>query len=281
MVHSIFSCPVCSLPLYSKGRTYNCSNNHVYDISKEGYVNLLLANMKHSREPGDSKEMLDARRLFLNRGYYRPLAEKVTSLTVNYKEQLQDRDIVILDAGCGEGYYTDYISKDRHAGKSSIIYGIDISREGIRSAAKRNSSVQFAVAGIYKLPVLDSSVDILINIFAPFNEAEFGRVLKENGLIISVAPGAGHLYEMKQKLYDEAYSNDEAFEISDKFKISEIIRVQYELSIKDNADIFSLLKMTPYYHKTGPDKINLFLNNIKELKTSTDFVIRVIKKNNR
>lgn len=303
MDQSIFICPVCGSPLSRDGGSFKCGNNHCYDISREGYVNLLPANRKHSREPGDSKEMLDARKFFLNRGYYKPLARSVTSAIIKSRNHSRPfpsgrkltycerrfpagllnmtppaNDFIILDAGCGEGYYSDYISKNRYAGSSSAIYGIDISREGIRSAARRNRNVHYAVAGIYSLPVADNSVNILLNIFAPFYEKEFSRVLKERGTIISVAPGAHHLYELKKYLYDEVYLNDEEFSVSENFHITETVRVKYDLQIFDKADISFLLKMTPYYHKTEPERIRSFLEDIDELKTTADFLIRIISR---
>jgi len=327
MNRKIFICPVCSSPLTLAAGAYSCGNRHSYDISKEGYVNLLLANQKQSRDPGDSKEMLDARKSFLNRGYYKSLARAVTSLIIKHRRhtllasskgklsycarrnltspirrfdtsiislhhRLDDRtssvtdfipeagslevpEFTILDAGCGEGYYTDYISKNNYL-KDSSITGIDISREGIRSASKRNSTINFAVAGIYHLPVLENSVDTLLNIFAPFDEAEFSRVLKDNGVIISVAPGSHHLYELKKNLYDEVYLNDEEFELSEKFRIRQTLRLKFELNIHTHEDISNLLKMTPYYHKSSPERIDLFLKSAEHLKSTADFVIRVM-----
>jgi SAM-dependent methyltransferase len=355
MTSSIFICPVCSSPLEAAAKTYRCINNHTYDLAKEGYVNLLLANQKHSREPGDSKEMMEARKAFLNKGYYKPLARSAASLIIkyrkrsviishdkkltycarrnllsntsihrtspgsvtasesltkpvsvssagslnttgsentdsntnyknminmpeqNYLQPLQTRSVfTILDAGCGEGYYTDYISKNRYIDRFSSIYGIDLSKDGIKSASKRNSSVSFAVAGIYNIPVADNSADLILNIFAPFDETEFERVLKNNGKIISVAPGAYHLYELKKHLYDEVYLNDEEFKLSERFRITETVRVKYELHMHNSEDIANLLKMTPYYHKSSPDRIKTFLNGVNELKTTADFLIRVI-----
>jgi 23S rRNA (guanine745-N1)-methyltransferase len=302
MNRSILICPVCRTPLLREGKSYICGNRHSYDISKEGYVNLLLANQKQSREPGDSKEMLDARKSFLNKGYYKPLARSVTSLIIKFKKkshtipqegklpfcvrrdikELSSRrsaDFIILDAGCGEGYYTDYISRNNYITDPTAIYGIDISRDGIKSASKRNNHINFAVAGIYNLPVLESSVDALLNIFAPFDALEFSRVLKDNGFIISVTPGAYHLYEFKKHLYDDVYLNDEVFELPDTFHTAVTLRVKFELNIHNKEDITDLLKMTPYYHKSSPERIESFLQNINELKTTADFLIRVITKN--
>ncbi len=351
MTGTIFICPVCSSPLEAADKVYRCINNHTYDLSKGGYVNLLLANQKHSREPGDSREMLEARKSFLNKGYYKPLARSAASLIIKYKRRsiiiphdqkltycarrnlisntsiqpflidsttgsdtgadssagfssmqtsVSERDpkslngseeknsysnyngpvFTILDAGCGEGYYTDYISRNRSVNRSAMIYGIDISKDGIKSASKRNSIVNFAVAGIYKLPVADNSVDLILNIFAPFDETEFARVLKDNGKIISVAPGAHHLYEFKKHLYDDVYLNDEEFKLSEKFCITETVHIKYDVNIHNKEDIQNLLKMTPYYHKSPPERVESFLDTIKELKTTADFIIRVIKKTN-
>lgn len=324
MNRPIFICPVCSSPLSREEKAYRCAESHCYDISREGYVNLLLANQKQSSDPGDSKEMLDARKSFLSKGYYKPLARAVASSVIKYRrssliaslhgkmtycqrrsvtgrhfDRLSDRNrpgdwnnpsyrktpdvepietpgYIILDAGCGEGYYTDYISKNRSINRSAEIYGIDISREGIKTASKRNSSISYAVAGIYNLPVLSSSVDSLLNIFAPFSESEFSRVLKDNGTIISVTPGAHHLYEFKKNLYDEVYFNDEEFKLPERFHITETVRVKYELNVHNKEDIANLLKMTPYYHKSSPERIETFLNGVHELKSTADFVIRII-----
>lgn len=331
MNRSIFICPVCGSPLSKEERTYSCAGRHSYDISKDGYVNLLLANQKQSLDPGDSKEMLDARKSFLGKGYYKPLARAVASAVIKYKrlsliaslnctmtycqrrdlkgiiggrfetpaDSLQHMlnirafsdtdpasdtkpmvipDFTILDAGCGEGYYTDYISKNRSINKSAVIYGIDISRDGIKTASKRSSKINYAVAGIYNLPVLSSSVDLLLNIFAPFDEDEFSRVLKDKGTIISVAPGAHHLYEFKKNLYDEVYLNDEEFKLPDQFHIAETVRIKYDLNIHNSEDIANLLKMTPYYHKSSPERIESFLHTVNELKTAADFIIRILKK---
>ena len=278
MNRSIFICPACGSPLFLNRASYACVNSHSYDISKEGYVNLLLANQKHSREPGDSKEMLDARRSFLNKGYYKHTAETVTFLAVKYLCKKTAPPYTILDAGCGEGYYTCHISENDTLKKSSDIYGIDISKEGIRSASRRSRNISFAVAGIYSMPVEDRSADLLLSIFAPFNEPEFYRILADDGVIISVTPGAGHLYELKKNIYDDVYLNDEEFLLSDRLTILETVRLKYEVNLSDREDISNLLRMTPYYHKSSPEKIRSFLESAEMLRTSADFVIRVITK---
>ena len=132
-------CPVCHLPLVLHQSTYSCSNQHSYDRAKEGYVNLLLAHRKKSADPGDTKAMLMSRRLFLEQGHYQPLALALAQhiQTANLTPQS-----VLLDIGCGEGYYLQQIATQN---PELTIWGIDIARDAARMAAKRLPMMQFAV----------------------------------------------------------------------------------------------------------------------------------------
>ncbi len=57
-------CPLCHSSLNLTERSWCCENRHQFDQAKEGYVNLLPVQHKGSREPGDSAEMMQARRDF-------------------------------------------------------------------------------------------------------------------------------------------------------------------------------------------------------------------------
>ena len=140
---SLFRCPVCGAPLNREEHTYRCAAGHSYDIAKEGYTYLLPPNQKHSAAPGDDKAMAAARRDFLSAGYYHPLLNTLCSRILS----LTGEKSVILDAGCGEGYYTSGIDQTlTAAGKTPCMAGIDISKFILRLAAKRNKNIEFAVA---------------------------------------------------------------------------------------------------------------------------------------
>ena len=62
-------CPVCQNPLIQNGKNLSCEKNHSFDQAKQGYVNLLPVQFKHSKAPGDNKEMVVARRAFLDKGF--------------------------------------------------------------------------------------------------------------------------------------------------------------------------------------------------------------------
>jgi len=101
-LETILKCPVCNMCLLKHEKQYICLNNHTYDIASKGYINLLLANQKNTKEPGDSKEMMEGRRDFLNSGYYQTFSEKLNQVIIS---NISGDSVNILDAGCGEGYF--------------------------------------------------------------------------------------------------------------------------------------------------------------------------------
>lgn len=276
---TIYKCPVCGRQLAQRDRTYSCSQKHAYDVSKEGYVNLLLANQMKSKDPGDSKEMMLARNSFLNKGHFQPLSDKIIAVLRRLLDSKAEGKFVVFDAGCGEGYYTDQVYRGiAIETEKASIWGMDISREAVKIASKRNKDINYCVGSIFHLPILDDSVDCILNVFAPFKEEEFLRVLKQESFILKVTPGAQHLMGLKKVLYDNPYLNDEEMPQISGFEITESICLQYELHLNNTEDIVNLLKMTPYFWNTNQNKINEVIQNTTELKTELDFIITVLKR---
>ena len=271
---SLFRCSVCGGELERTERTYRCGKNHSFDLSKEGYTYLLPPNQKHSAAPGDDKGMAAARRDFLSKDYYRPLQEALCQLVDAYTGDSP----AILDAGCGEGYYTAGIySALCAAGKSPRMAGIDISKFILRTAAKREKAIEFAVASSYRLPLADESVDVLVNCFSPLALEEFRRVLKPGGAFLYVVPAADHLWELKQVLYDQPYPNEEKETPYEGFSYEQIVPVEATITLDNQTDIHNLFQMTPYYWKTpksGSDR----LAALEQLTTRISFRIHTFKK---
>ena len=244
---SLFRCPVCGGPLDREERVYRCADRHSYDIAKEGYTYLLPPNQKHSADPGDDKAMSAARRDFLSKKYYAPLLNTLCSRIL----PLVGEHPVILDAGCGEGYYTAGIRAAlTAAGKTPAIAGIDISKSILRLAAKREHALELAVASSYRLPVADGSIDLLLNCFSPLAIEEFRRVLRPEGHFLYVVPSAMHLWEMKQVLYDHPYPNEVKETPYEGFRYVAIRHVEDVIHLDSPADIQALFGMTPYCWKT-------------------------------
>ena len=247
MPDSLFCCPLCGAPLRREEHTCRCPAGHSFDTAREGYTHLLPANRKHSAAPGDDREMAAARRDFLSRGYYAPL---LNTLCHEIGARCGEAP-VLLDSGCGEGYYTSGIFRAlRAAGKQPRMAGVDISKFILRSAAKREREVEFAVASAYRLPLPDASVDGLLNCFSPLALEEFHRVLRPGGHFFYVVPGAEHLWEMKQVLYDRPYPNEERETPYAGFSYEAIVPVDGTITLASREDIQNLFRMTPYAWKT-------------------------------
>lgn len=248
---SILICPKCKSELIKSGNTLRCENNHCFDYSKEGYVNLLLSS-KSGDKKGDSKESAHARHTFLAKGYYSVLKEEIAKRMTG----------TVLDICCGEGYYDQYDGE---------LYGFDISKEMVRLASKSNKQNNYFVANLANIPIADKSVDTAIHLFAPFNDKEFSRILKADGILYSVIPGENHLFEMKELLYDKPYKNDEQPPKAEALKLISQTKISKKVNI-NKADLIELFSMTPYYYRTSQENKDR-LNLIEEISLTVEFII--------
>lgn len=268
-----FCCPVCKGELKKSQNSLLCQNNHCFDIAKRGYVNLLLANKMNSKAPGDNKLMVDTRNEFLSKGYYSALKTALCKQISDTARTVKSSSIRLLDAGCGEGYYTAAMQESLIESKiSSEILGIDISKLALNLAAKRTNAVKFAVASVFDIPLPDNSCDIVTELFAPYCGNEFHRVLKENGILILVIPAEEHLYELKQAVYENPYKNDVKEYELEGFELLNKTEVFSKITIDNQNDIKNLFTMTPYYYKTSKDD-TARLMRLNSLTTKIQFEI--------
>ena len=271
---SLFVCPLCGKALTRTEKSCVCPAGHSFDLAKEGYCHLLPANRKHSKAPGDDKDMAAARSAFLSKGYYAPLREELCRLAVS----MTGNAPTVLDAGCGEGYYTAGLYQAlTQAGCAPQIAGVDISKFALRRAAKRLPQGEFAVASVYHLPLADQSVDALVNVFSPLAPEEFARVLRPGGLFCYVVPSARHLWEMKQVLYARPYENPVKREDYPGFVWQGADQVRCTLSLSSNQDIMALFGMTPYAWKTPKEGVDR-LSALEQLDCQAGFDIHVYRK---
>ncbi len=266
---SIFCCPKCRGAFFVEKEHYRCENGHLYDRAASGYVNFLPPGKK---QHGDDRAMLKARREFLESGGYAPLGNTIANVVSSL---LTDKHSVILDAGCGEGYYTENVCKCL---PSASVYGVDVSKDAVKMCDGRHMKADFAVASVYALPVTDASCDLVMSVFSPFAREEFLRVLRRDGYLISVIPDVRHLWGLKSILYDEPYENRVAPYEVEGFAFIDAIKVSFDLCLETKEKISALYRMTPYCYrtgKTGEERIE----NFDRLLTEVAFQVLVYRKN--
>lgn len=254
-------CPVCSKTnLNENGHALKCSHGHSFDITSEGYVNLLRACRSVQR--GDTKVMLRARRLFLERGYYDSLSNTINRLVVDHLNKFPEtgRRVKILDIGSGEGYHINRLMQllgDLRNVINSSYLGLDVSKEAARMAARRYPEIGFIVSDTHnKLPFEDQSIDILINIFAPRNPAEFHRILAQDGLMIIAIPGSLHLSELQSEFgqpnVERGKRDNLVKKLSEWFQTTNEQHIEFS-SLLMEGDLINLLNMMPQnlWHRKG------------------------------
>lgn len=246
----LFRCPLCGAPLTRGARVLVCPKRHSFDLAAEGYAHLLPAAQMHAKIPGDSREMVAARRRFLDTGGYACFSDGLNALVCSLLMELPAPSLV--DAGCGEGYYTARLVQAlRASGKTPSAAAFDISKFAVKAAARRDKghAVQWAVASSFAIPVADAAADCLVDIFSPAAAQEFARVVKPGGAFVFAVPGPRHLYGLKEVLYERPYENTVQDVAYPGFALGQRIPVHSMLTVTGST-ILDLFAMTPYYWKT-------------------------------
>lgn len=276
----LLACPACAEPLELSASRFTCANSHLFDVSREGYVNLLLPQHRRSTDPGYSKAMIAGRRDFFDAGHYEPLADEVARVLSQYLP-VTGR-CVVVDAGCGEGYYLRRLrerlaSTGREA--ETLLCGIDISKHGVRLAARRDPESLYVVAGTHRMPMLGGHVDVLLTHFSPVAPDNFRRVVKPGGVVLVGGPAEGHLYALKKELYETPAEHEPADPLADieGFEPIAVHSIRHPLHLQGGDAVANLLLMTPFYWAVG-NAARTRIAQLDSLDTEVDVQIRAYRR---
>ncbi|QUJ68171.1 23S rRNA (guanine(745)-N(1))-methyltransferase [Photobacterium sp. GJ3] len=267
-----YQCPLCHHPLHQAGNHWRCDANHQFDQAKEGYVNLMPAHHKSSKNPGDNKEMMQARRQFLEGGHYAPMRENVLKLLRQFMAPDSQQ---LLDIGCGEGYYTSAFTELKEAQPALVIHGLDISKIAVKYAAKRYQDCRFCVASSHRLPFADHSLDAMVRIYAPCKAEEIARTLKPGAILLTVTPAARHLYQLKALIYQDVRLHDIQPEALPGLTLAHETQLHYEMALNGD-EATALMQMTPFAWKT-PESVWTHLKQQQDFHCEADFTLRVYR----
>ena len=258
----LLRCPLCHDQLLCDVNGAACAQGHRFDRAREGYFNLLPVQHKRSLNPGDDAAMVAARTTFLEAGYYEPLRAALVSTLAPL------RAAQLLDSGCGDGWYTTALST-----AAAVTTALDISKDAIKRAAKRDRAITWLVASSADIPLMDASVDAIVAIFSPVHIVEATRVLKSRGSLLVAAPDEKHLWELRAALYPRVRPHQPhkwLENLAPTFTLLRQSRVRFPIDLPDHATVNALLKMTPYYWRAERQR-RAQVEALTGLSTQADF----------
>ncbi len=237
-------CPVCHGVLNADQKVFRCKKGHCFDIARQGYLNLLTVQEKHSLHPGDTHEQVTARREFLEAGLYAPIRDTLLMAVKKYHASGP-----ILDIGCGEGYYCTALAKELDAN----LIGIDISKEAVRYAAGKYKWATWICGTAAHLPIADKSIGLITSLFALTVPAEFHRCLRSDGLFLQILAAEDHLLGLKSIIYPNLKLKPKNLtpEIPG-FALLNSIPIRFDMRLT-GKQVQNILYMTPHIYRIGKD----------------------------
>ncbi|MFB5268656.1 putative RNA methyltransferase [Paenibacillus enshidis] len=280
---NIFACPLCSTPLHVTNQTsLVCKKGHCYDIARQGYVNWL----SHTPKTKYDQSLFTARYSLHRHGFFAPLTECIVEAIIEHmdsetsrisKASETGRLIKIMDAGCGEGsHLVDVLNGMGNKTAYELLgAGVDISKEGIRMAAKAAASAIWCAADLAKAPFADGQFHCILNILSPSSYGEFKRLLANGGMVIKVVPESGYLQELREALHGggtHSYSNQATLELFEShFQLTDRRRVSYKLSL-EGPQLEHLLKMTPLSWQASAEDVRRVLKQ-EQMDITVDLTV--------
>ncbi|MDU4891739.1 MAG: methyltransferase domain-containing protein [Clostridium sp.] len=265
----MFICPICQSKMnFSNYNSIVCGKRHCFDLSKHGYINF-IPNQQQTKY---TKDLFESRRYIFEEGFYKPLEDNIKKIIKQYLDT--SKALKMLDVGCGEGFYSRGLSASIN---NLDIYAMDNAKDAIILGAKKEQKIKWFIGDLSNIPLKSNSMDLLLNIFTPSNYSEFTRILKSDGYLIKVVPGANYLKELREcaanQLANQKYSNESVIDyFANHMNCEEVLNLTYKMAVtKENIDNF--LKMTPMMFNV--DKEKLFVDDIN--KITLDFTIIVGK----
>ena len=261
-------CPICGEQLHIRDKSCLCPNRHSFDIARQGYVNLLTVQQKHSLNPGDTREQVLSRRTFLEAGYYAPILETLI-------ETARNLGITgpILDVGCGEGYYSSRLADALGAD----LLGLDISKEAVRCAAAKYKNHSWVCATAAHIPVPDGSAKLITSLFALTLPEEFKRILSDDGYYFQVLAAEDHLLGLKSVIYPELKhkQKDTVPELSG-FELVRSVPIRFTFTV-EGEQVQNLFSITPHVFRIGKEGAQR-LANTQRLTDTASAVLNVYRK---
>ena len=263
-------CPHCGADLSLGGSAVRCASGHVFDVARQGYVNLLPGK---ASVHGDSAEMVAARAAFLDAGHFAPIMRAVAAAA-------GDRDGCVADLGAGTGYY---LAGVLDAGPKRVGLALEISKPALRRAARAHPRLGAVGCDAWgALPVRSGAISVALNVFAPRNPAELERIIAPGGVLVVVAPTVDHLAGLVSELGLLTVAPDKAQRLADQlapgFELSTQDDYDFELALS-HEDVRSLVGMGPSAWHIGVEALGERVAALPEpVRTTASVVVTAFRR---
>ena len=264
----LLRCPLCGGAFERRENSLICGRRHCYDIARQGYVNFVPGQ----KDMFYKKELFESRAAVFAAGVYAPVVARVSEAIDRHA---RGENPVIVDAGCGEGYYTKAVCP----GRAMTRIGFDLSKDAVRLAARGEKTAAFFAADLKRIPLQDARADAVLDIFTPADYAEFKRILKPDGVLIKLAPRSGYLRELREaagsllrrREYDDG---DVARYAEEKMTLLEKGTINYTVDVSQET-VQHLARMTPML--AGVDVAQVDLTGIHQITIDETMYIGRVK----
>lgn len=248
-IHSMFQCPLCKQVLhFANESSLVCKSGHCFDISSKGYVNF-VSNQKPLK--GYNSMFFEKRREFLENGFYDHIVNAIADIIL-----AQGNILRIVDAGCGDGFYSQNLAKRTGAD----FFAFDFSKDAIKVASKGWNEIYWMVADIANIPLPSGSMNCILNIFSPANYSEFQRVSAPDSILVKAIPGKNHMRELRYvvhgQLRNAEYSNQQVINNFKRHLILVDRKLVNRTIVITRSQIQTLLSMTPLLFNVENEKID-------------------------
>lgn len=251
-VIDLLRCPRCGATCALTAGAVRCTHGHAFDLARQGYVNLTgAAQPAHA----DTPAMVAARAELLDSGRYAPLSRALVAAVPADARTL-------LDVGTGTGHYAAAVL-DAHPETRAL--GLDISVAACRRAARRHPRLAVATADAWApLPLVDAGMDVALSVFSPRNPAEFARVLRPDGCVITATPGPDHLAELRATFGLLGVQDDKERRLADSLGTAGLrVAGQWEVEVTEQWSVDDAVRSI----MMGP---NAFHTSVEQVRSAAE-----------
>ncbi|WP_153915302.1 methyltransferase domain-containing protein [Shewanella sp. TC10] len=198
-MNSILICPTCAskLHFHESSQGYYCDNKHHIDKNSQGYWSFVTS--PKFKGASESRQQLRSKRFLMASGIFDPLVE---ALSAAFNDVVKDKTQANhLNYQCADGFYLRSLEQNSN-NTCMTHWGVSEADNALFAASKNNTPANLLLSPFKKLPFADQSIDVVTLFDAQLKGKECLRVLKKDGVLLMLVPAPRHLWQLKQKVYD-------------------------------------------------------------------------------